>query len=109
MLDFSKVITKEMKQEAALANLRKQFESATQDFMDGKAQEMGYDSLLTAISYAEEPEVEQFQEEGRAFRAWRSRVWAYAHEQLRQVMAGEKAQPTVEDFVAGLPELELPA
>ncbi|MFK3794705.1 hypothetical protein [Pseudomonas sp. NPDC088444] len=109
MIDFSKQITAQMKAQAANAALRGQFEKATQAFMDGKAQAAGYDGLMTAISYAEEPAVAKFQEEGKAFRAWRSNVWAYANEQLELVLSGQKTQPTLETFLDSLPVLELPA
>ncbi|SCZ14514.1 hypothetical protein [Pseudomonas sp. NFACC37-1] len=81
----------------------------TQVFMDEKAREAGYDNLLTAISYAEEPTVEKFQNEGKAFRAWRSLVWAYANEQVNLVLSGDRPQPGVEEFLNGLPSLNLPA
>ena len=51
----------------------------------------------------------KFQDDGIAFRSWRSLVWAYAYEQLAAVKAGERTQPTVEAFLLELPELELPA
>ncbi|QGA51057.1 hypothetical protein [Pseudomonas brassicacearum] len=80
----------------------------TQVFMDEKAREAGYDSLLTAISYAEEPTVAKFQNEGRAFRAWRSLVWAYANEQVELVISGARPQPAIDDFLNELPALVLP-
>lgn len=42
---------------------------------------------------------------------WRSLVWAFAYacEQRALVLAGEREQPTVEDFLLELPGLELPA
>jgi len=68
-----------------------------------------YDSIATAVSYAVEPAVPEFQNDGIAFRAWRSLVWAYAYEQLAVVLAGGHEQPTVEAFLLELPALELPA
>lgn len=91
------------------AQLTSIFEQAVQAKLDGAAQGRGYDSISTAISYAEEPAVPKFQKDGKAFRAWRSMVWAYAYEQLATVKAGEREQPTVEAFLQELPELELPA
>lgn len=93
--------------EPSLDEIKAEFELATQNFMDGKAKAAGYDSLLTAISYAEEPAVPKFQAEGKAFRAWRSVVWAHANEQLAMVLSGATAQPTIEAFLQGLPPLEL--
>ena len=86
----------------------KAYELAVQARLDAAAIAARYDSIATAISYAEEPAVPKFQNDGKAFRAWRSLVWAYAYEQLAAVKAGERTQPTVEDFLLELPELELP-
>lgn len=89
--------------------LKSLFEQAVQGKLDSAAQGRGYDSVSTAISYAEEPAVPKFQNDGKAFRAWRSLVWAYAYEQLAKVLAGEREQPTVEGFLLELPALELEA
>jgi len=84
------------------------YEGAVQDQLDSAAKARGYDSLFTAISYAEEPAVPRFQADGQAFRRWRSLVWDYAHTELNAVLAGEKPQPDLDTFLAGLPTLELP-
>ena len=86
----------------------KAYELAVQARLDAAAIAARYDSIATAISYAEEPAVPKFQNDGKAFRAWRSLVWAYAYEQLALVLAGGREQPTVDEFLAELPALELP-
>lgn len=91
--------------EAELSSL---YEQAVQSKLDAAAQANGYDSISTAISYAEEPAVPKFENDGKAFRAWRSRVWAYAYEQLAAVKGGERTQPSVDEFLQELPALELP-
>lgn len=50
--------------------------AAVQARLDQQAQEWGYDSIFTAVTYADEPSVPQFQTEGRVLRAWRSETWA---------------------------------
>jgi hypothetical protein len=85
------------------------FEQAIQDHLNAAAVNNGYDDIMTAVSYAEEPAVPKFQNDGKAFRAWRSLVWAYAYEQLAAVKAGEREQPTVEAFLQELPALDSPA
>lgn len=85
------------------------FEHAVQTKLDDAAQAARYDSIATAVSYAEEPAVPKFQEDGRAFRTWRSLVWAYAYEQLEKVLAGEREQPTIDEFLLELPVLGLTA
>lgn len=84
------------------------FEEAIQSKMNEAAKAARYDSIATAVSYAEEPAVPKFQKDGIAFREWRSLVWAYAYEQLDLVMSGQRAQPTVDEFLLELPALELP-
>ncbi|MBD1552317.1 hypothetical protein [Pseudomonas typographi] len=108
-IDLSQLITAEQKQAQATATLRATFEKATQAHLDAAAQEHGYDNLMTAISYADEPAVARFQADGKAFRAWRSLVWEYAYEQLSAVEAGTREVPTLEAFLAELPVLEVPA
>lgn len=50
-------------------------ERAVQFIMDVAARNAGYDSLLSAISYADETAVPAYAADGRKFRAWRSIVW----------------------------------
>lgn len=85
------------------------YEKAVQRKMDDMAAEHGYDSVATAVSYADEPAVSKFQREGRAFREWRSLVWDHCYDQLAKVKAGEIEKPTVEQLIAGLPELIIPS
>lgn len=40
------------------------------------AQALGYDSMASAVSYAEDDTVPVWQAEGRALRAWRSTCWS---------------------------------
>jgi hypothetical protein len=94
---------------AAQASVMAEFERAVQGELNGAAIAAKYDSIENAVSYAEEPAVPKFQNDGKAFRAWRSLVWAYAYEQLALVLAGEREQPTVDEFLLELPALELPA
>jgi len=93
---------------AEQAAVMAEFEQAVQGRLNGAAIAAKYDSIENAVSYAEEPAVPKFQNDGKAFRAWRSKVWAYAYEQLALVLAGEREQPTVEAFLLELPVLELP-
>lgn len=78
-----------------------------QRHMDAKAQEFGYDSLISGISYADEPAVPKFQAEGQALRAWRSQVWAFGYEYLAKVQASEQALPTPDELLAELPAFEM--
>lgn len=86
---------------------QKQLTDAVQAHMDKTAQTKGYDNLLTAVTYADEPAIPKFQTEGIAFRAWRSAVWDYCYAQLAAVLGGERQVPTAEELIAELPVLEL--
>ena len=85
------------------------FERAVQETLDTKAVELGYDSIYTAVTYADEASVSKFQQEGQALRAWRSQCWDYAYTTLNQVQGGQIPEPTVEEFLAGLPTFTQPA
>lgn len=76
--------------------------------LDAKAQSYGYDSIATAVTYADEAAVPKFQAEGQALRAWRSEVWAAAYAYLAEVEAGKKAYPTAAELPGLLPTYEAP-
>jgi hypothetical protein len=78
-----------------------------QGIMDSKARSFGYDNLTTAVTYADEPAVPKFQEEGQVFRAWRSNVWATAYAILSDVQAGHRPFPTATEVPALLPAFPL--
>jgi len=83
------------------------YRDAVQVHLDKLAQGYGYDSIASAVTYAEEPSVPKFQAEGIAFRALRSLSWAYCYAQLDAVTAGARAQPSVAELIAELPPLML--
>ncbi|WP_062383568.1 hypothetical protein [Pseudomonas abietaniphila] len=93
--------------ELSADEIAKRYELAVQTELDRAAQARGYDSLFTAISYADEPAVPRFQADGQAFRRWRSLVWDYAHTELNAVLAGEKPHPDLDTFLAEMPTLSL--
>lgn len=82
---------------------------AVQGHMDAAAQAAGYDDIKSAVTYADEPSVSQFQTEGQQFRAWRSLCWAACYEVMAAVAAGERDVPTADELIAELPALELPS
>lgn len=84
--------------------IQKQLTGAVQHVLDAKAQELNYDSCLSVCSYINTG-VSKFDAEGRAFRQWRSAVWAKGYEILAQVQSGERAIPTEAELIAELPQL----
>lgn len=77
-----------------------------QEVLDGEAQKLGYDSCLSVCSYVDTG-VQKFDDEGAAFRAWRSQVWAKGYEILDEVKAGTREIPTEEELLAEMPKLAL--
>ena len=84
-----------------------QYSAALDKVLDSEANARGYDSIKTAVTYADEPSDPVFQAEGIAFRQWRSKVYRYGYDILGQVQAGEIPLPALDDFIAGIPALEI--
>jgi len=101
-IDFSKVVTAEQRAAEGLAAAVAEYSGAIQAHLEAKAHERNYDSIQSAISYRDDPNP-QFAAEAAALFAWRSAVWTYATAELGRVTAGERTQPTVEQFIAELP------
>ncbi len=83
------------------------YANAVQAFMDAKAQERGYDSIASATSYRGDANP-RYDSEAQALFTWRSNVWTYANEELRKVIAQQREQPTVQDFLNELPQFSWP-
>ena len=92
--------------EQVLEIKKAKFLAAVQSHLDAKAQEKGYDGIVSACSYA--GAVNPFQAESQVYVAWRGDVWAYCYTELAKVESGERPVPEVADFIAELPELVLP-
>ena len=91
-------------QEEIEARIQKQLTNAVQRFLDKKAQDLNYDSCLSVCSYIDTG-VQKFDDESRAFRKWRSAVWAKGYKILDLVKVGEMAIPSEEELIAMMPEL----
>lgn len=84
---------------------KKVYENAVQAHLDATAQTRGYDNTYTCLSYTTSKD-ETWLRESLAFSEWRDSVWRKAHEILNAYMAGEIAQPTVEEVIAQLPPVD---
>ncbi len=82
--------------------------AAVQAHLDAAARGRGYDDIRSACTYADEPAVARFQADGKAFRAWRSRVWDRCYAILAECQAGTRPAPTAEALIAELPTVTLP-
>ncbi|WP_322884898.1 hypothetical protein U8C32_14770 [Sinorhizobium medicae] len=106
-VDLSKVLTAEQKAAEARAALQARYSAAIQAHLDARARARQYDGIQTAITYRGDPNP-QFSAEGEALFAWRSAVWTYSTAELLKVIAGERPQPGVKEFMAELPVFEWP-
>ncbi len=84
-----------------------EMENAVQAHLDIVAAKAGYDNIYTACTYADEPAVPKFEQEGKALRAWRSEVWAYCHQVLADVTTGKRPVPSITELIAELPTVTL--
>lgn len=77
-----------------------------QAYMDLKARTLGYESLLIAVSYADEAVVPRFQVEARKLRAWRSLVRDKFGQIYDLVVSRRRDVPTDEALLVELPPFE---
>ena len=87
-------------------DIQKTLTEKVQSYLDDEAKKLNYDSCLSVCSYVETG-VKKFDEEGAAFRAWRSAVWAKGYEIVAEVKAGKRDVPTEEELFAELPSLSI--
>lgn len=67
----------------------------------------GIPGACNSVCTYENTGVQKFDDEGRAFKIWRSAVWAKSYEILDLVKKGAMAIPTEEELIAMLPKLEV--
>ena len=72
--------------------------------IDDAAKAEGFDSIVTAVTYADEPADALLQQRGIQFREWRSMCWANCRD-LLEAWQGGGEEPTVESIIQSLPSL----
>lgn len=88
-----------------LEELTALFKEKTQELLDAKARERGYDDILSACSYAGYDN--DFRAEGEAFGIWRARVWKYGYGLLNTIAEGKhKMLKSFDEILAEMPTLE---
>lgn len=105
--DPDRIITAEQKAAEAVAATIGAFESAIQALVDAKPREMDFRDGVTLASYVASTNP-TWAAQAQAFVGWRDEVWIYAYGELAKVMAGERVQPTIDEFLTGLPALTWP-
>lgn len=83
------------------------YTAPVQMLLDEKAREYGYDSVLSACSYAASADL-KFGPEGLAFVNWRDACWSKCYQMLADYMAGDIPKPTVSELLAQLPVFVAP-
>lgn len=106
-IDLSQLKTAEQINQENLARIQRQFTDMAQLVMDAEAKTRGYDSILSLCTYATST-VPKFQAEGQAGVEWRDACWVYGYTIFDEVLAGTRAIPTPEEFLAGLPQMVWP-
>ena len=89
------------------SDVRKVLTDVMQDYMDTVAQERGYDTILSLISY-ENSSVDKYAAEAAAGKALRDAVWPYCYEIEAAVLAGTSRIPTKEELLANAPRIVWP-
>lgn len=84
------------------------FRRAIQSHIDTTARSRNYDSGTSLAGYVASTNP-TWAAEAQAFVAWRDAVWLYAYVELDKVTGGKREAPTVEDFIAELPEMVWPS
>ncbi|MGY5811995.1 hypothetical protein ACXHXG_30385 [Rhizobium sp. LEGMi198b] len=77
------------------------YTAAIAGMLDVKAKERLYDNALSISTYVGSSNA-AWAAEAQAFVTWRDQIWAHSYTELDKVQAGERAQPTVSEFLAEL-------
>ena len=85
--------------------IMKRLKARVQQWLDEKARALDYDDIKSAVSYAEEPAVPKYQQEGQALRRLRSLAWERYYEISNAVQAGQRPIPTEAELIAELEAL----
>ncbi|OWV94432.1 hypothetical protein ATY81_12570 [Rhizobium sp. R72] len=83
------------------------YQSSVQALVDQTARSRRYNNGDSLASYVASTNP-AWKAEAQAFVAWRDAVWQYAYSELAKVQAGEREQPSIDDFLLELPEIVWP-
>ncbi|NTE44138.1 hypothetical protein [Agrobacterium pusense] len=83
------------------------YENAIQNLVDETAREKQFRDGVTLASYIGSTKP-KWAAEAQAFVAWRDDVWSYAYGELAKVQAGQRQQPTVEQFLTEITPIAWP-
>lgn len=83
------------------------YENAIQNLVDSTAREKQFRDGVTLASYTASTKP-KWAAEAQSFVAWRDNVWFYAYGELAKVQAGQRQQPTVEQFLGEIARIAWP-
>lgn len=83
------------------------YENAIQNLVDKTAREKQFRDGVTLASYIGSTKP-KWAAEAQAFVAWRDNVWFYAYGELAKVQAGQRQQPTVDQFLTEIAPIAWP-
>lgn len=105
--DPAKIVTAEVKAEAAKAVTLATFQMAIQAHIDGMAKSRRYADGNSLAGYVTSTVV-KWSAEAVAFVAWRDAVWVYSYAELDKALSGQRPIPTISDFTTELPAMIWP-
>lgn len=83
------------------------YENAIQNLVDTTARERQFRDGVTLASYIGST-IPRWAAEAQAFVAWRDNVWFYAYGELTKFQAGQRPQPTVDQFLGEIARIAWP-
>ena len=97
-----------------LEEIQASYTRLIQSILDNEAYKLGYTGINESVEGAcnsvctyIDTGIKKFDDEGKAFRQWRSSVWNKSYEILALVKSGEMKIPTEEELLTLLPKLEI--
>lgn len=87
-------------------NIITELEDSVNKYIENEANTLGYDSIVSACSYAGYPNA--YQSEAKALGVFRSSCWDKYYTILTDIENGKRDTPTVEELVSELPDFVHP-
>lgn len=108
VVDFPSEPEPEPEPEPTLEEIIERYQWAIEGHVNAVAQERQYSGAVSCASYVNSTNG-QWAAEAAAFIAWRDAVYIYAFAELDKVQNGTREQPTIEAFIAELPDIDWPS